>query len=526
MTVRAPGFLSEPKIQFLTAVLEELRKGMLEVPRFQRPFVWNDEKQLELLRSVRDGLPVGSLMIWETRRAVAASEWLGERRLPSSTEPVHRYLLDGQQRMATLYAALVPVAEHEAPPPRMAYIDLENDDFILCAPGEVEPRYLALSLLLDSIKLRRAQRTFPDEVAEAWIERSDAVAAAFKDYKLAIVVITTDELDTAIRTFERVNSQGTQMSRVHMIHALSWSEGFHLLDEMEKLRQELLAELGWDEIDDERILDVCRLRLGLPLDGKLGDKLAAELRRQPSVLRAAIEDITVAARFLVDKCNVRSPRLLPFRQQLLVLAVALRAAPTPPPDVEGRLIAWFWVSTLTGWFAGEGVAARRRLLESLDEIVDIGKGLRKHPFGARERQPLGPTFDIRTARGRALVLLLASLRPRLPSGEEVALDPLLGGDPVEVAWMIPRDHLATDHGSPGNRFLLPVRRVAELRRCLADAAGHPWAAIERIAGSHAIHENARALLVCGDERGFVAARRAALDDLEERALRSHRDALG
>lgn len=520
MTVRAPGFLSEPKVEFLSAVLEELRKGVLELPRFQRPFVWDETKQLELLRSVREGLPIGSLMIWKTRAVVSASDRLGERRLPTSAELTHRYLLDGQQRMATLYAALVPLAPDEATPARTAYLDLEADDFVLLAEGEEQPRHLLLSILVDTFKLRRASRAFPDEVAEAWIERSDGVAAAFKDYKLATISIATDDLDVAIRTFERVNTQGTQMSGVHMIHALSWSENFHLLDQMEEFRLASLASIGWGEIDDERILDVVRLRLGLPLDKPLSDRLARELRTRPHVLQDAVADIARTAVFLGENCHVRSPRLLPFRQQLLVLSVAFRTFPQPAPDISGRLQAWFWVSSLTDWFAGEGTAATARMRESLDDIVNIALGARKHPFGQRVRRPLGPTFNLRASRGRSLVLLLASLHPLLGTGHDVDLDALLDGDRVEVAWMIPRAHLGDDHASPGNRFLVPVRHVAELRHRLQDTTAYPWFAIEPIARSHAIPEDARKMLARGDYRGFVNARRMELDKQEALRLQS------
>lgn len=536
MSVRTPGFLSEPKVESLPTILDRLRQGKLEIPRFQRPFVWNDDKQLELLRSVREGLPIGSLMIWQTRLAVAAAEQLGERHLPRSVEPIHHYLLDGQQRMATLYGALVPLEVGEPAPSQVAYLDLERNDFVLLTPGEDDQgedddgekprkRYLPLSLVLDSMKLRRWRRDFPEEVADAWTDRSDEVATAFKDYKLATITIATDEIDKAIRTFERVNTQGTQMSGVHMVHALSWSESFDMLDEMESLRREHLADIGWEEIDDERILDVCRVHLGLPLDSSLGDRLARELRAQPAVLRAAVVDIARAARFLGEHCDVRAPRLLPYRQQLLVVARALRAVQEPTSMVAGRLIAWFWVSTLTGWFEGEGIAARTRLRESLEQIVDIGSGKRKHPFGQRtERRPLGPTFSLKSGRGKALVLLLSSLRPRMATGAEVELGSLLDGERLEVPWMLPRERLGDEHASPGNRFLVPVSGISELRRLLTDPA-RPWTALAAIARSHAITEDARGMLLRGDWRGFVNRRRRELDEQEERMLRAHLAAL-
>lgn len=531
MSVRTPGFLSEPKVESLPAILERLRQGKLQVPRFHRPFVWSDDQQLDLLRSVREGLPIGSLMIWQTAVAVAATGRLGERRLPRSAEPLHHYLLDGQQRMATLYGALVPLEPGEPEPSQGAYLDLETNDFVLRAPGQEDgeeevggeqarKRYLPLHLVLDSMKLRRWRRDLPQEVADAWTERSDEVATAFKDSKLPTITIATDDLDKAIRAFERVHTQGPQTS-VPMIHALSWSADFDMMAEMEALRREHLAEIGWAEIDDERILDVCRAHLGLPLDGTLGERLARELRHSPEVLRSAVMDIARAARFLSDHCDVKSPRLLPYRQQMLVLAVALRAVPDPTEEVTARLIAWFWVTTLTGWFEGEGVGARMRLRESLEQIIDIGSGKRRHPFGQRtERRPIAPAFNILSGRGKALVLLLSSLRPRDPSGAEVPVASLLDGDRMEVSWMLPRAQLGDEHASPGNRFLLPVPALVQLRRALTDPS-RSWAELQVVASSHAITEDARDMLLGGDAPGFVRRRRHELDEQEERMLRAY-----
>ncbi len=521
MTVQTPGFLSEPKIHSLLALLKMLNTGELEVPRFQRPFVWDDDRQLELLRSVRDGLPIGSLMIWETRTHISASDRLGDRALPASDAAIHKYLIDGQQRLATLYSALVPLGEGEAIPAESAYFDLVLDDFVMLSPKEVGAQHLDLRLVLDSVRFRKAQRAFAEEVEDLWIERSDRVATAFKDYQLATVTLKTDDLALVIRTFERVNTQGVQMSRVHMIHALSWSETFHLTERLEALRVERLSDLGWAELDDERILDACRLRLGLPFDDKQPDRLARLLQANPEELDRAVEDLARAALFLRDRCHVRTPRLLPFRQQLLVLARALAEVSAEDDTVAGRLDAWFWVSSLTGWFeGGEGAAARGRLQSALDTIVAIARGEHRSPFGARtERKPIGPVLNLNAGRGLVLVLLLTANRPLRADGQVVDLGVLLDHDRVKLAWLFSYEHLRATAASPGNRFLLAGSEAPALRRLLKGSL--PWESVRLVAESHVITPAARDLLVRNDAEGFVKARRAALDALEEEWLRNY-----
>ena len=57
---------SEHLVQFLPGLLKDIRKGNIQIPKYQRPLVLTWEDRLELFRSVRDGIPMGTVMIWRT----------------------------------------------------------------------------------------------------------------------------------------------------------------------------------------------------------------------------------------------------------------------------------------------------------------------------------------------------------------------------------------------------------------------------------------------------------------------------
>ncbi len=46
----APYYQSEPQIQYLYQLLRDIARGELRIPRFQRPFIWDNEQRLELWR--------------------------------------------------------------------------------------------------------------------------------------------------------------------------------------------------------------------------------------------------------------------------------------------------------------------------------------------------------------------------------------------------------------------------------------------------------------------------------------------
>ncbi|MGB6162121.1 MAG: DUF262 domain-containing protein [Pseudonocardiaceae bacterium] len=107
MTDLADEITVKPEIMFLEGVLSELASGKLRVPKFQRPFVWRPEQMLDLFDSIERGYPIGSLLVWDTNQQVSSLERIADIEVPSA--PLGRqvsYLLDGHQRLSTLFGSL------------------------------------------------------------------------------------------------------------------------------------------------------------------------------------------------------------------------------------------------------------------------------------------------------------------------------------------------------------------------------------------------------------------------------------
>ena len=96
-----------PEIMLMEQVLEPLMSGALRIPKFQRPFVWRPEQMLDLFDSIERGYPIGSLLIWETYEPLASLDRIGDLEVPEARPglPVS-YVLDGHQRLSTLFATL------------------------------------------------------------------------------------------------------------------------------------------------------------------------------------------------------------------------------------------------------------------------------------------------------------------------------------------------------------------------------------------------------------------------------------
>ena len=89
----------------LQKLLERVDAGEIQLPDFQRGWVWPEDSMRSLLASVLNGFPVGSLLTLQTGGDLHFEPRVLEGAPSHGAEP-DELLLDGQQRMTTLYQTL------------------------------------------------------------------------------------------------------------------------------------------------------------------------------------------------------------------------------------------------------------------------------------------------------------------------------------------------------------------------------------------------------------------------------------
>jgi uncharacterized protein with ParB-like and HNH nuclease domain len=110
----------------LKDLLREIHTRTMVLPDFQRDFVWEPGATQELIVSIANNYPAGSLLrVRDVNRTFAAREFEGA---PSLNGVKYTFLvLDGQQRLTSLYQAFYGVGDHRY------YLDIkklvEGDDF-------------------------------------------------------------------------------------------------------------------------------------------------------------------------------------------------------------------------------------------------------------------------------------------------------------------------------------------------------------------------------------------------------------
>ena len=83
----------------ISQVLDKIDDNQLFVPAFQREYVWKRDDAKYLINSLIKGYPTGTMLTWETSNP---PELKGKWKY-SDTQGAVKLILDGQQRITTLY---------------------------------------------------------------------------------------------------------------------------------------------------------------------------------------------------------------------------------------------------------------------------------------------------------------------------------------------------------------------------------------------------------------------------------------
>jgi hypothetical protein len=257
----------------LHTLLKTCEDGKLQLPDFQRSWVWEEERIMSLIASVSRGFPMGALMSLKSK--IDTGVVFAYRPIEGAPVAVHtkpeQLLLDGQQRMTSLYQScmrrqvVATITSKKRLVKRWFYFDImkalnsetDRDSAIFALP---EDRKLKANfdkdivLNLSAAELEYENLMFPlNQVfsTEEWMQGfwkywnakgedkiglffrfQNEVLKNFSEYQVPVIALGADTSHEAVcLVFEKVNTGGKALDAFELLTAMYAAQGHKLRDD-------------------------------------------------------------------------------------------------------------------------------------------------------------------------------------------------------------------------------------------------------------------------------------------------------
>eukprot|EP01041_Mallomonas_annulata_P024750 gene24750-45612_t len=244
------------------------------IPEIQRQYVWNKPRVCNLMDSIFKNYPIGIGLVWTAKFSQAINIRPNNKTIipPFNKRASHADLIiDGQQRLSTLYGVLFGVNEK---PEAKSFLNF--NDLFFSYDKKADRRFIFSKRLSDDsegyIRLTSLLNTVPSILKyrlklKAWEAKEvESCYAAFHSYKFYLLTFEGLEYDDVREIFIRINSAGMTVSRADTLFAKASNVDLrdHMLDTKRGLKY------GYENISIDALQNTLGLAYGATKIGNIG----------------------------------------------------------------------------------------------------------------------------------------------------------------------------------------------------------------------------------------------------------------
>lgn len=474
----------------LREILRKIKQGAIQLPIFQRGWIWPDDHVQKIIASVSQSFPIGAILMLENGGPVH----LGTRpiegvKLENGKVNPETLILDGQQRLTALFQsvtsdqAVYTLDTKENKTHRWYYLDMkacvtagtDRVESVISVPEDrivkkfqekaqldlssSEKEYAAdmfpVNQIFNANQWERGYLEFWKDQAGAYDEKWDLfkdfdnkVIDLFKTYQVPTITLDKEtSKEEVCLIFERVNSQGIELTVFELLTAFfaasstdddSNTDGFDLRNDWE-VRNERMKEKypilgGITKVNFLQALTL--LTAGGCRRKEMLDLTAAKYQELADQVETGFEK---AARFL-DEQHILTARDLPYPPQLVPLAAILtklgKAAETE--EAQQKIARWFWCGVFGEMY---GSATETRFANDFSEVSRWIKGEESNePRTIRDANfQANRILDLRDYNSAAYKGIFALLRQAhdFQTGDTIK-EHILNDDKIEAHHIFPK----------------------------------------------------------------------------------------
>jgi hypothetical protein len=389
----------------LPDILREINDGKIQLPDFQRGWVWDDDHIASLIASISLSYPIGAVMLMQTGgdgvqfqpRPIQGVQ------MPDGTKPEY-LILDGQQRMTSLFLAMssgqpVPTTTNKGKEvERYYYLDVVKSldpnedrlDAVLSIPAtklvtsdfgrkidldltiqdnEFSQCYFPLEILFDQTAYSAWRRGFQkmfrnDEDKLDLFDNFEAeVVNRFQSYRVPTIELLRDTPKEAVcQVFEKVNMGGVTLTVFELVTAMFAADNYNLREDWDKRKERIREQDVLKGMDSTAFLTAVTLLSSYQRNQE--DAAKPVTCKRKDVLKLTLEDykrnadniedgLKKTARFLARE-KIFDSRTLPYSTQLIPLSVicALLDNNFEIDTTRRKLAQWFWCGVFGELYGG------------------------------------------------------------------------------------------------------------------------------------------------------------------------------
>jgi hypothetical protein len=496
--------------EHLQALLLAIKSGNIQLPDFQRGWVWDDNHVKSLLASISLSFPIGAVMLYETGnpdvrfkpRPIEGVDIKGKK------DP-EWLVLDGQQRLTSLFQALfsgkvVLTRDTRGQPiERWYYLDIQTalnpdadrEDAIISVPadkkirnfrGEVEKDkdystialecqqgMFPLPLVFDSVGYHTWMMEYVKSGAErmqTWDRLVQEIVYRFQQYQVPLIKMFKNTPKEAVcQVFEKVNTGGVSLTVFELLTATYAADDYNLRDDWDKRDKTLRKENLLQTLQNDDLLQAISLLASLKrrndaiVQNMDARRIPAVTCKRKDILRLTLEDYQAwadiatkglkdAARFIHEQ-KIFSARDLPYRTQLIPLAAILAALGerAEHDGVRRKLVRWYWCGVFGELYGG---STETRFAKDLWEVLIWLDGGEEPTTIADSNFASNRLYTLRSRNSAAYKGLYALLIKEggldFRTGEGITTQ-MYFDDKIDIHHVFPQAY-CKKHGIPANRY--------------------------------------------------------------------------
>jgi hypothetical protein len=412
--MRAPELT--PTSEKLDRIINRINSGDIRIPAFQRAYVWKQNQILDLLDSIIKNYPIGSVLLWSTSERLNHTRNIAGYNIPDNAleYPVN-YVLDGQQRISSIYATFSDKTEQDASSSNYnpdldifeIYFNFLTQKFIpknevISTNGDV----IYLRNFLNGSKLIESLKTLDVK----YHADAQELYSKFINYELPVVTIKNREKSEVGIIFERINNTGTKLTTLDLMTAWTWTDNFHLLESITELQEEL-EEKNFGELTQNILLQAISGIIQNDTTTKAITDLTGEQVRDNWEIFC--ESLRKGIDFISSELNCSHLDFLPFQQQIIGISKFFSISGMPESNQLKELKKWIWKTSFSNRYSTGQTTEKMNF--DIQRIIEIRNNkfdeVSKMKYTITESELVETKFSKANPLTRAFLLLMAQNQP-------------------------------------------------------------------------------------------------------------------